>query len=144
MANRTKFTSEKKGQFLAILRGCANVSHAAESVGLSRTCVYQVRAEEPEFAAAWDAAVESSLDDIESALRRRAVEGVDRPVFYRGEVCGHVKEFSDTAAIFLLKGRRPDVFRDRSESSVTVKTVAEELIERLEIARNKVQQYRNS
>ena len=144
MANRIKLTPEKKNVFLSILRECGNVSHAAMNIGMARGYMYEVRAGDPDFAAAWDEAVESSLDDIEQALRKRAVEGVDRPVFYQGEVCGHVKEFSDTAAIFLLKGRRPDVFRDRSESSVTVKSVAEELTERLEIARNKVQQYRNS
>ena len=144
MPNRIKLTPQKKEKFLAILRECANVTHAADSIGMSRAYMYEVRAGDPEFAASWDQAVESSLDDIESALRKRAVEGVDRPVFYQGEVCGHVKEYSDTAAIFLLKGRRPDVFRDRSESSVTVKSVAEELTERLEIARSKVEQYRNT
>jgi len=101
------------------------------------------RSYDPEFSAAWDEAVESALDDIEHALRKRAVDGVERPVFYQGKVCGYVREYSDTAAIFLLKGRRPKIFRDRAESSLTVKGLSDELTERLTRARERALEVRN-
>ena len=43
-------------------------------------------------------------DALEAEARRRAVEGVRKPVFYQGVICGWVGEYSDTLLIFLLKG----------------------------------------
>ena len=37
--------------------------------------------------------------------------GVEQPVFYKGEVCGLVRKYSDVLLIFLLKGLRPEVYR---------------------------------
>ena len=35
-------------------------------------------------------------------------------MFYRGEECGAVREYSDTLAMFMLNGRRPSVFKHRA------------------------------
>ena len=45
---------------------------------------------------------------------RRAREGVDEPVFYQGEHCCNVRRYSDTLLIFMLKARKPDVYRERA------------------------------
>jgi hypothetical protein len=44
---------------------------------------------------------------------RRAVEGSQKPVFHRGEVCGYVTEYSDQLLAMLLKADDPDRFTDR-------------------------------
>ena len=44
---------------------------------------------------------------------RRAKDGNLRPVFQGGELVGHIREFSDTLGIFLLKSRRRHVYGDR-------------------------------
>ena len=67
---------------------------------------------------------------------------MEKPVFYHGEICGSVREYSDTAAIFLLKGRRPEVYRDRTETSVTVKNLDQEITDRIAIAKEKALQVR--
>lgn len=41
--------------------------------------------------------------------------GVDEPVYYQGRSVGRVKRYSDVLLIFLLKGIRPDVYRERYE-----------------------------
>ena len=51
---------------------------------------------------------------------RRAHDGVDEPVFYQGKACGVVRKYSDTLLIFLLKGRRPEKYRDRPSHAVGV------------------------
>ena len=53
------------------------------------------------------------MDDMETEARRRGV-GYDEPVFYKGEVVGTVKKYSDLLLIFMLKHRRPEVFADKS------------------------------
>ena len=47
---------------------------------------------------------------IEAEARRRAVDGVDEPVYYQGKEVGTVRRYSDVLLIFLLKGLRPQRF----------------------------------
>ena len=51
---------------------------------------------------------------MEAEARRRGVEGTLKPVFYKGEECGQVREYSDTLLIFLLKAHDPK-YRDRQQ-----------------------------
>ena len=44
---------------------------------------------------------------------RRAHSGFDEPVFYKGIETGTVRKYSDTLTIFLLKGFKPDKYKDR-------------------------------
>jgi len=94
---------------------------AAEAVALSRSRAYELRDEDPEFAAAWDAAVDEAADRLEQEAWRRAVDGWEEPVFGSlgggvgsGEV-GRVRKFSNALLIFLLKGNRPDKFAERHQ-----------------------------
>lgn len=50
---------------------------------------------------------------------RRAREGVDEPVFYQGDECGSVRKYSDTLAIFLLKGAMPEKYRENTRMELT-------------------------
>jgi hypothetical protein len=75
--------------------------------------VYKWRAADVELAAAWDDALEAGTDLLEDEALRRAKDGYDEPRFYEGEVCGHVRKYSDTLAIFLLKARRPEKYSDK-------------------------------
>lgn len=107
---------KKEAEFLAVLRETGgNVSRACNAISLTRTRVYEWRTADPVFAIAWDEAVELGTDELEEEARRRALEGVDEPVFYQGEACGMVRKYSDTLLIFLLKGRRPEKYRERTE-----------------------------
>ena len=55
------------------------------------------------------------MDRLENAARKRAEFGVERPVFQHGAEVGTVTDYSDNLLMFLLKGRRPEVFKERSE-----------------------------
>ena len=118
MANRIKFTDSARTQFLEVLATRCNVTHAAWTAGISRSRVYDIRKEDAEFAAAWDNAIEEGADALELVARRRALEGVKEPVFYKGEVCGHVLRYSDTLLMFLLKAHRPEKYRERYEATI--------------------------
>jgi hypothetical protein len=112
---RTTVTQKKTEKFLACLRRTGNVTQAAQEAGISRQSCYRLRDSDPEFAELWDQAEITGCDMLEAEARRRAVEGVDKPVFYRGEQCGTVKEYSDTLLIVLLKAHRPEKYRERHE-----------------------------
>ncbi|WP_051183162.1 hypothetical protein [Desulfocurvibacter africanus] len=100
-------TPEKREQFLTYLANCGNVTRAAEQAGLSRVYLYQVRSEEPEFAARWEEAAKIGAFRLEDEARRRGAEGVDEPVWHRGEMCGTVRKYSDTLLICLLNATSP-------------------------------------
>lgn len=116
---RTIRTPEKRSEFLAALETSGgNVTDAAKTAGFSRRAAYEWREDDAEFAAEWDEAVEAGTDQLEQEARRRAYEGVDEPVFYQGAECGTVRKYSDTLLIFLLKGRRPEKYRERVQIDV--------------------------
>jgi hypothetical protein len=119
MANRTKLTPKKEEKFLEALRDCANVTTAAASIGVRRAYMYEYRAKpgKEAFSRRWDEAIEEGVDKLEREMWRRAVEGVDEPVFQNGRRVGLIRRYSDTLAIFLAKGHRPQKYKERRELS---------------------------
>lgn len=122
-ARQTRRTAKKdawREPFLATLRQTGNVSESARTAGVGRTFVYAERERDEAFAALWDDAVEDGMDTLEAEARRRGLEGWDEPVFGRvgkdedGRV-GTVRKYSDTLLIFMLKGGRPEKYRERSD-----------------------------
>lgn len=105
--------------FVAALAKSPNVSAACKRAKVSRSWAYAQRDLDADFAAAWDEALEMGLDAAEGELYRRAVKGVLEPVFYQGEIVGHIRRPSDTLLMFLLKSHRPETYRDTVRSEVT-------------------------
>jgi hypothetical protein len=105
MANGTTGTAEKDAKFLELLSQGATVGAAARGAGYARRSLYRWRKARADFAAAWDDAVEAGTDILEDEALRRARDGVDEPRFYEGEVCGHVRRYSERRA-GALKMRR--------------------------------------
>lgn len=94
----------------ALLKHGGVVTKAVADVEVHLARLYSWRQEEPEFAAAWAEAVEIGADKLEAEAVRRAVEGVDKPVTFQGEITATYKEYSDSLLQFLLKGAKPDKY----------------------------------
>lgn len=110
---RTVRTPKKADRFIEALLGTGgNVTRACEAAALSKVAAYEWRKNDEAFAIRWEDAVEAGTEELEQEARRRAYEGVDEPVFYKGDECGLVRKYSDTLMIFLLKARKPDKYRD--------------------------------
>lgn len=135
-AARTKRTPEKdplsgaKATFLQELARGRSITGSAEKAGLGRTTVYQWRDADPVFAEAWDDAIERGSDNLEDEMHRRAFDGVTKPLVSGGRHVADVTEYSDTLAIFLMKARRPDKYREnhkhQHEGNLAVSHSAEE------------------
>lgn len=119
MANRVKLTRARKKRFLEALRETGTVSGACRAVGVSRGAAYKQRTNDCEFADAWDEAIEELVDEAEAELFRRAVRGVDKPVFYRGKQVALVREYSDGLLRFLMTSRRPEVYSGKGTGQKT-------------------------
>jgi hypothetical protein len=87
MANRTKATKEQREQFLAgLIEYHGNVSYAAAPTQIGRQRWYEIKKEDPEFSAKWDAAVQEGLDrglaELEPVLFDRAKAGSDKCLLF--------------------------------------------------------------
>jgi hypothetical protein len=58
-----------------------------------------------------------AADKLESEARRRAIEGVEEPVYQGGQLVGTRMVYSDSLLALLLKGRRKKVFAERVETT---------------------------
>jgi hypothetical protein len=112
MRGRLQRTPKRRAAFLDALQATANVTASCRLAGLPRSCVYDWREADPEFAAEWAAAVELGCDALEDEAVRRGCEGYLKPVFHQGKEVGAIREYSDLLLIFMLKARRPARFRD--------------------------------
>ena len=95
-------------QFLDQIAAGQSVRASATAAGINPRLPYSWRKLDTAFAAAWSAAEEAGTDVIEEEAFRRAVTGVEKPVYRGGEVVGHVADYSDAMLMFLLKSRRPE------------------------------------
>lgn len=109
----TALTPEARALFLEALRETCNVAYASKVVGISRQTLYKHRKNDKTFEADWDDAIDFAMDNLEGEAYRRAHEGTAKPVFYKGDLCGHVQEFSDGLTQFLMKAHRPEKYRER-------------------------------
>lgn len=91
---------------------CGNVTQAAKIAAIPRTMHYDWLQKDARYAAAFADAQEQAADHLEQEARRRAVQGTREPIYYQGERVGFVRRYSDTLLIFLLKGARPEKYRE--------------------------------
>ena len=102
-----------RAPFLAALEASGNISAAARQAGVGRATTYRHRKAEPEFAAAWEEAMETAADAVEEEIRRRGVDGWEEPVFHGGQEVARIRRYSDILLMFLAKKLRPE-FRDNA------------------------------
>jgi hypothetical protein len=105
----------KQRAFLAAVAQTGNITAAAKLSKVGRTLHYEWSKTQPEYAEAFNAAMDQACDLLEVEARRRAMKGIREPVYYLGHEIGHVQKYSDTLLIFLLKGSRPEKYRERYE-----------------------------
>lgn len=84
-------------RFLTLLSETGSVTAAAKGAGIARLTAYRERHADALFAQKWEAALELGIDALEDEARARALAR------------------SDLLLIFLLKGARPEKYRDRVE-----------------------------
>jgi len=97
----TSLTAEKTRRvFIERLRGGYSVAAACRAAKVSREHAYTMRERDKAFAADWDSAIDEGGDTMEDRL----LDIGNSPL------PGNV-----TSLIFLLKGRRPEKYRERSD-----------------------------
>ena len=111
--------SQRQERFLEVLRDCGIVRRALEAVGSQRSSYYEFLKRNPDFKEKARMARQDAIELLEEECLRRAKDGVKEPVFHKGEEVATVQKYSDSLAMFLLKGGMPDKYRERSEIAHT-------------------------
>jgi hypothetical protein len=113
----TEITDTKQRLFLQALMTTPRLGAATKMAGVCAKTVWNWRHSDPDplFLKAYATAYRIGLQVAEAELWRRGVHGVEEPVYHRGRLVGTKRSFDTTAAIFMLKGALPDVYRERQE-----------------------------
>jgi hypothetical protein len=110
---RVPFTIPKQREYLEKLAETGLKAHAARHVNVSREMVRYERKQNPAFEELEQEALTYFAEQLEAEAIRRAKDGVEKPVYYKGHVVGHITEFSDRLMEVLLKGRIPETYGDQ-------------------------------
>lgn len=107
--SRAKGSGDWKPVFLSVLQTMPVIRVACQKAGISRSEAYRVRAIDTEFASQWAQALEDGVDMIEATLHARA------------------RKSDTTAAIFLLKNLRPEIYGENVNVNVSGTLSVEEV-----------------
>jgi hypothetical protein len=117
--------------YCAGLKG--KIKPALKAVNLSTSQHWMWLAHDPEYPARWAKVEKIAACRMEQEADRRAIEGVRRPVLYKGqqvnvidprtgqEVPLYETTYSDVLLMFRLKAIDPEKYRERTEQQVVVK-----------------------
>lgn len=125
--------------FLDLIARGNTAACAARTVGVRRNAMFDLRKRDPEFARQWAEADEAGTEALEQEAIRRAVEGVERGLFYQGVKYTTEREFSDPLLMFLLRARAPEKYRERYEVK---HEVGDSIVQRLQAGRQRALQGR--
>jgi hypothetical protein len=104
------FSDERKLCFLAALRHGYSVLAACRLVGISNRAAYNHRRDDPDFARDWALARRMYALPLDLEAFRRAVDGVEEPVYAYGKL-SHVRvRRSDSLLVALLAAEKPAKF----------------------------------
>jgi hypothetical protein len=106
--------------FLEALEKGHSVGSACKVAKVGRTTAYEARQRDEEFAIAWRDLEDGAIEVLEAEAYRRAMSGSDRLME------------------FLLKARRPDVYRDRVDARRSEDSDLHERVRREVDARERV------
>ncbi|WP_305098437.1 hypothetical protein [Croceibacterium aestuarii] len=99
-----RWTPPKMAAFLRALSATHSVSAAARSVGMSRQSAYRLRSrlKGQEFDTAWNQAFHHSYDNLAHAALERALNGIEVPHYYKGELVGTSRRYDERLTVALL------------------------------------------
>lgn len=101
------WTPARQAAFLRELAATHNVGAAARAVGMSRQSAYKLRARlrGTPFDKGWEAAFVTRFDVLAEAALDRALNGVEVPHYYNGELIGTSRRYDERLTLALLAMR---------------------------------------
>ncbi|WP_417321877.1 hypothetical protein [Erythrobacter aureus] len=131
---RGGWSAERQRQFIELLAETGSVRAACRRLGVGEHHIYKLRnhPEAASFRKAWEAALDLGIARIEDVAMDRALNGVEEPVYHRGELVGTRRAYNDRLLMFMLRNRAPERFAEGKPRAMNA-------VDKMELARLKAQ-----
>ncbi|OVE75455.1 hypothetical protein BVX98_07635 [bacterium F11] len=96
-------------------------------MGISREVVYLWRREDSDFSMKFDEINSEITERLEASAFQRAVEGVEKDIYYKGIRIGFTRDYSDVLTMFLLKARNPEKYNPTAREKEIAQEVSREI-----------------
>lgn len=116
------FTKETWRDFMEEYMRTGRQDKACKKSGIPRQTVYKRTRQDVDFAALMEEARNICMDSLEDAAIRRSRDGWLEPQYFKGELQGYVRKYSDSLLQFMLVNGRPEKYRPKKESDITLTT----------------------
>lgn len=127
--------------FLSAFAQCGTVGKAAQMAQVSRRSHVNWMRDDADYPVLFGEAKAEACDRIEAEMARRGIEGVHKPVFHRGELCGVIVEYSDTLLAMLANGWMPEKYRLRARIDTNVTDARERRKDLAKLSDDELDQY---
>ena len=114
------FTKTAWQLFLSTYLETGRQDRACKASGIPRQTVYKRRRNDVEFEKIMEEARNICMDSLEDEAVRRGRDGWLEPQYFKGELQGHVRKYSDSLLQFMLVNGRPDKYRPKKDIDLTV------------------------
>lgn len=113
-------TRELKMVFLRAFARHGIISDGTVAAGITYRTFYRWKRDDETFNEDCKTAETMANDLMEREARRRAIDGFERPIIYQGEVTGEYTDFSDALLTTLMKGNKPEKYKERTQHSGSI------------------------
>ena len=103
-----------------MLSETGNVRKCCVALGISRWQMYVHRRRSAKFDEEWIAARKIAVALLEDEAWRRAFDGIEKDVWYKGVPVGKETVYSDTLLMHRLNAERPDKYQYRQKIDANV------------------------
>jgi hypothetical protein len=121
-----EITESRKKVYLEVLRRTGSKRAAARAASPhadgaegARSSFRALERRDPTWALAVRAALDDAVGLVEETIAERAVEGVDEPVYQKGELVGFRKVYSDTLLLRLAARLAPEAWSERQRTELS-------------------------
>ena len=110
----------RMNEFLRVLRDTrCSVRRAAKVSGLNRMLADALRHRIPAFNQLWQEIYMDATDELEEKAFERAVDGVVKGVYWRGDLVAEERTYSDSLLAMMLQGRKPEIYKNRTATELS-------------------------
>lgn len=122
----TRNDIEKQAEFLGSFITTHNLKAACADAQITYSTVLGWRKLDQAFKDAYEEIVRDFCAELEAECYRRAVKGIERPIYQKGELVGTEIVYSDDLLKFLMKANMPEKYREKltiEKNKTTTNTV---------------------
>lgn len=104
-------------RFFAELASTGAIVRSCKRCKIGKRKINRLREDYEDFEQKMQESLSKYVEDMESEADRRGMQGVDKAVYFQGEIVGYEKKYSDDLLKFRLRGLRPERYRDNHPGS---------------------------